>query len=44
MLDNWDPKPLSERPVQRQGGVQKELLEQQAQAKRQRRNSSSDEE
>jgi tRNA pseudouridine55 synthase len=42
MLDNWDPKPLSERPVQRQGGVNKEQLEQQAQAKRQRRNSSSD--
>lgn len=44
MLDNWDPKPLGERPVQRQGGAHKEQLQQQAQAKRERRNSSSDEE
>jgi tRNA pseudouridine55 synthase len=44
MLDNWDPKPLSERPVQRQGGAHKEQLQQQAQAKRERRNSSSGEE
>ena len=44
MLDNWDPKPLGERPMQRQGGAHKEQLQQQAQAKRERRNSSSDEE
>ena len=43
MLDNWDPKPMSERPVQRQGGVHKEQQQKQAQAARQRRNSSSDE-
>ena len=43
MLDNWDPKPMNERPVQRQGGVHKEQQQKQAQAARQRRNSSSDE-
>ena len=43
MLDNWNPKPVGERPVQRQGGAHKEQQQQQAKAARQRRNSSSDE-
>lgn len=42
MLDAWVPKTGGARPVQRQGGANKELLEQEASAARLRRNSSSE--
>ncbi|KAM0722357.1 hypothetical protein Q7P37_001798 [Cladosporium fusiforme] len=42
MLDDWVPKTGGARPVQRQGGANRELLEQQASAAQLRRNSSSD--